>query len=256
MTSEEEIKMPGSPLQIYLLAGQSNMAGRGAVEEVDRQPDPRIFVLDRNDHWKLQGEPIHFDKDIAGVGLGFTFAKLAADASPGTSIGLVPCAVGGTEIARWLPGADLYENACRRARLAGRYGKICGILWHQGEGDSEDEGKARTYANRLSKVVIGFRKDLGVQDVPFLTGKLGEFLRGNSRRHCMFSGIVDEEIESLRDLLPFYAVVPSSGLGHCGDELHFNAESIKEFGRRYYRAMRDANESAISCPYKTDFPVL
>lgn len=32
-------------MQIFLLIGQSNMAGRGAVEQQDQTPHPRVFML-------------------------------------------------------------------------------------------------------------------------------------------------------------------------------------------------------------------
>jgi hypothetical protein len=50
------------PLHLYLLAGQSNMAGRGDVEELDRTPLPNIFALDANMVWGPAKEPLHFDK--------------------------------------------------------------------------------------------------------------------------------------------------------------------------------------------------
>jgi len=36
---------PVPPLQLFLLAGQSNMAGRGTVEPEDRVPHPRVWLL-------------------------------------------------------------------------------------------------------------------------------------------------------------------------------------------------------------------
>ena len=60
---------------LFLLAGQSNMAGRGKVTPVDRYPDPNILMLDRDAQWVPATDPVHFDKSVAGVGLGRGFAK-------------------------------------------------------------------------------------------------------------------------------------------------------------------------------------
>ena len=109
-----------SRFDLYLLVGQSNMAGRGTVSPEDALPAERVLVFDRNEAWVNKGEPVHFDKPEAGVGLGFAFAKLAAARSPQATIGLIPCAVGGTPISRWKPGGDLYEEAVRRAKIAQR----------------------------------------------------------------------------------------------------------------------------------------
>src|SRR5690606_6323171 len=89
----------------------------------------------------LVGDPETFEgHDNAGVGPGLAFAEAVAEARPETRIALVPCAVGGTPIARWAKGQRLYEDAVRRAKLAlgqGPEGKtrIAGALWLQGEAD-------------------------------------------------------------------------------------------------------------------------
>lgn len=225
------------PMDLYLLAGQSNMAGRGHVTEADRQPDPRVLVLNKDNIWVSQGEPIHFDKpEMVGVGPGFTFAKLAADQSPGKTIGLIPCAVGGTPISRWQPGADLYEQALARAKIALKDGRLKGILWHQGEAESDDETKAHAYAKDLAAVARGFRRELNAPDAPFIAGELGEFLYTRTGKTSPYARVVNEQINSLPSLIPNAAIVSSAGLGHKGDELHFSAEAQKELGRRYFAA--------------------
>lgn len=223
-------------LDIYLLVGQSNMAGRGKPVEEDKKPVPGIYVLDKQDQWVLQGEPIHFDKGEAGVGPGFTFARKLLEKQPGRPIGLVPCAVGGTPQSRWMPGADLYENAVKRARIAQGHGTLKGILWHQGEAECGDEAKAKAYAANLAKIVEGFRKDLGAPNVPFIAGQLGEFLYTRKGGKSPFAKVVNEQIATLPTLVPNTAVVSSQGLGHKGDELHFNGGAAKEFGARYFEA--------------------
>ena len=62
-------------MQSVFLIGQSNMAGRGELKEVEAINDDRIFMIRDGKFVKMQ-EPIHDDKpDIAGVGLGASFAK-------------------------------------------------------------------------------------------------------------------------------------------------------------------------------------
>jgi hypothetical protein len=78
------------------------MAGRGTVEDRDRKAHLRVLALTRDDAWATAVDPMHLDKPrIAGVGLGTTFGKTVAEALPDATIGLVPCAVGGSSIARW-----------------------------------------------------------------------------------------------------------------------------------------------------------
>lgn len=184
-------------LDLYLLVGQSNMAGRGIVSDEDRQPDPRILVLNREDTWASQGEPLHSDKASAGAGLGFTFARKVADQRPGRQIGLIPCAVGGTPLSRWLPKGDLYEEAVRRTRIAQQSGQLQAILWHQGENDANRIEDSNSYAERLRLTIEGFREDLNAPTAPFIAGQLGEFLYTRSTAATPFAKIVNDQIASL-----------------------------------------------------------
>lgn len=145
---------------LYLLAGQSNMAGRGKVETEDTTRHPRVWVLTKNNDWQLATEPLHFDKpSVVGVGIGFAFAKKMAELDTNIVIGLIPCAVGGSPIDMWQPikyyeptKSHPYDDALKRTQLAMQKGKLKGILWQQGESDS-DSLKAKVYAQNLVKLV-------------------------------------------------------------------------------------------------------
>jgi len=222
-------------MELYLLIGQSNMAGRGHLAREDKQPVPRVMVLNKEDQWTSQGEPIHFDKGDAGVGLGFTFGKLRAASNPSATIGLIPCAVGNTSMDQWQPGGPLYENALRRARLAKEKGQLKAILWHQGEAECGSEENASAYAARLAKLVASLRKDLNQPDLPFVCGELGEFLYTRSK--SPFSKRVNEQIRRVPQAVPRSAIALSKDLTDKGDQLHFDSASLKEFGKRYHEAL-------------------
>jgi len=232
-----------SKFEIFLLVGQSNMAGRAPLTAADRVADPRVLVLNRLDQWGSQGEPLHYDKPKAlGVGPGFTFAKLLADKEAGVTIGLVPCAFGGTSLGQWDPRSknllyppdNLYNNAIRRAKIALQSGTLAGILWHQGESDA---GKgADTYAARLAKLAAQFRKDLNAPDVPFILGEIGYF---NYTTHP-FAKIINQQIDTLPALVSQSAVASADGLKDKGDHLHFDNASQKELARRFLDAFLKA----------------
>jgi hypothetical protein len=225
-------------LHLYLLIGQSNMAGRGAVEEQDKKPNAHVLTFTKEKAWAPAVDPIHFDKPIAGVGLGTTFGKVMAEANPGVTIGLVPCAVGGTPLDRWQKDKDLYAQALVRIKAALKDGTLKGILWHQGENDAGDLEKSKTYAARLAAMVQDWRKDLDAPDVPFVAGKLGEFLveTGKDGKPSHWK-LVNEQIAEIPKLAKNAAVVESSGLKHKGDVVHFDSASLREFGKRYAKAM-------------------
>ena len=108
-------------MDLYLLIGQSNMAGRGVLTDSNRVSADGIFKLDAAGEWQVAEEPIHFDKPtIAGAGLAASFARAMADRRTGVPIGLIPCAVGGTSINRWVESGDLWSNAVARTRTPSR----------------------------------------------------------------------------------------------------------------------------------------
>ena len=107
-TSASPARATSSPsgMQLFLLAGQSNMAGRGKVEAQDSVASPRVLKLDSTMHWVPAVDPLHWDKPaIVGVGPGRSFARALAARDPTLTIGLIPAAVGGSPISSWEPGA-------------------------------------------------------------------------------------------------------------------------------------------------------
>ena len=85
----EVVLPPKESLHLFLLAGQSNMAGRGLVEEQDKRPHPRVLMLSKEGHGSRDRSDA-LDKPSAGVGLGKTFAQILAEANPAITIGSVP----------------------------------------------------------------------------------------------------------------------------------------------------------------------
>ena len=72
--SQDSIEIPAKEkFHLYLLVGQSNMAGRGKVTPEDKKPHERVLMLSKDLKWVPATDPMHFDKSIAGVGLGRTF---------------------------------------------------------------------------------------------------------------------------------------------------------------------------------------
>jgi hypothetical protein len=225
-------------LHLYLLMGQSNMAGRGKIGAEDTTPHPRVLLFTLQNNWEPAVEPVTHDKPgMLGVGPGLAFGKAMADNDPSVTIGLVSCAVGGTPLKRWERSGDLYSNAVQRARLAMREGMLKGIIWHQGESDSSAATNANTYGDRLSRMIQDIRADLGTPNLPFVVGQIGEFLYDRGPGHAAYPRVVNAALAGLPEKVPATACAPSQGLKDKGDVLHFDAASQREFGRRYAAAM-------------------
>ncbi len=224
---------------LFLLVGQSNMAGRGVIEAEDQVPHPRVLMLNKANAWVPAVDPLHFDKTAAGVGLGRSFGLQMAEALPGVTIGLISCAVGGSPIDAWKPGefyqptkSHPWDDAIRRAKAALQVGTLKGILWHQGESDSNRE-LTPAYASKLHALVGRFRVELNGPDVPFLAGQMGHFA---DQPWNEFKMQVDRAHQELPRHVKRSAFVSSDALVHKGDKVHFDAASYREFGRRYAKA--------------------
>ncbi len=215
--------------EIFLLIGQSNMAGRGLLDTTTPITHPNISMF-RDGLWQMATEPLHTDKTTAGISLGISFAHHILSQSPNTPIGLLPCAVGGTPLSRWMPQNDLYENAVSIAKTALSNGDILkGILWHQGEADSKDIPTANTYGTRLTTMISTLRIELQADHVAFISGELGHFLQNHEQ--CTYFTQINQTLRTLK--LPHYACVSAHGLTDIGDNVHFDGPSLREFGKRY-----------------------
>ena len=217
-------------MDIFLLMGQSNMAGRGLLEDVEPIRDERIRVF-QDGRWAMAEEPLHHDRPTAGIGLAMSFARSVLDAEPGKEIGLVPRAVGSTPLERWMPGADLYEGAMAAARKAAEDGAIKAVLWHQGEHDSKSEADASSYSQRFADMVTALREQLGAPLLPVILGELGAYL--SERPDFPHYRTVNAELRRVPDALSHSAFVSAEGLTDKGDSLHYNAHSLRILGQRY-----------------------
>ena len=238
---------PKERFHLFLLAGQSNMAGRGDVEPGDRVPLDGVLALDREGNWVPAIDPLHWDKPGAGVGLARSFAVEYLRTHPGVTVGFIPAACGGSPISAWQPGqyfdqtnSHPYDDALARSRLALQRGTLHGILWHQGESDRGPE-LAERYEAALTELIARFRRELAAPNVPFVLGQLGQFAGApwddGARR-------VDRAQRNVAAQVPLTSFVPADGLTSKPDNLHFDARSLREFGKRYAAAFADLEKRA------------
>ena len=169
------------PKNMLILAGQSNMAGRGGVVNgawdgivpPQCQPNHSILRLSANLTWVLAQEPLHADIDAnktngVGPGMAFANAVLSKDPTFGV-IGLVPCAIGGTSISEWGRGTFLYKRLLRRAQAALQDGgTIQALLWYQGEADTVNKADADSYQAKLERFFSDVREDLKSPMLPII----------------------------------------------------------------------------------------
>jgi hypothetical protein len=242
VVSAQETAPPAKDkFHLFLLVGQSNMAGRGVVEPQDKTPHPRVLMLSKEGRWVPATDPMHFDKPAAGVGLGKTFGQIIAGANPDVTVGLIPCAVGGSPIDTWKPGvfyaatkSHPWDDMAKRVELALQAGTLQGILWHQGEGDSQP-ALAPVYEAKLHDLVKRLRELVKSPSVPFIAGQMGKFADVPWPPE---KAMVDQAHQDLAEKVPHTAFVSAEGLKHKGDKVHFDSASFRELGKRYAEAFQ------------------
>ncbi len=222
---------------LFLLIGQSNMAGRGEMEEIDRAPHPRVWKLTRAGDWTAAVAPLHFDKPkIAGTGLGGAFGRTLAEENPDIHIGLIPCAVGGTRIGQWKKGGKLYANAIARTRTAMQRGALKGVLWHQGEGDSGSEQAVEDYIHKLTRLVHNLRTDLQAPAIPFIAGQLSRAWGDEKPLRRKFNILLLRHAR--HQTIPRLGTVLSQDVSAKPDKTHFDSAGLRELGKRYAAAWK------------------
>lgn len=234
---------PDSNFHLYLLIGQSNMAGRGPLDAESKAINPQILMLDSLNRWASATDPVHFDKPAtAGVGPAISFAKEMLNNSKNIRIGLIPCALGGSPIKVWAPGAlylkvfHPYDDAITRTKLAMQQGILKGVLWHQGESDN-DSLHASLYLDKLATLINRLRTDLQQPSLPFVAGEIGYFTKAD---------FINAVINQLPGQVSHTAVVSAKGLTDKGDHLHFDTPSARALGRRYAEAMKGLQTTRIA----------
>lgn len=218
----------------FLMIGQSNMAGRGHLQEVPPIKNEALFML-RNGRWQPLCEPVNYDRPFAGIGLAPSFA-LEYATHFGCPTGLIPCAEGGSRLDEWSPDGQLFAHAVAQVQLARKISTVKGILWHQGENDSGEEQLATTYAVRLIETLQALRRETGLENVPIIAGELGPFLVDNVAQNTEHFRLINAALasEAVTQVLSPYGFVSADGLSANDDNLHFNAASLRIFGKRYF----------------------
>lgn len=228
---------------VFLLIGQSNMAGRGEMLPEDLDPIEGVWLLDDNDRPAPATNPLNRystvrkELSLQQISPGYSFSREIA-ARTGRKVLLVVNALGGSSIGQWSKNAaliqdehsigynrrQLYEEILVRAKRARKYGTIKAILWHQGEANASEK-LIPYYLPALKKFVEDLRTDLGMPTLPFIAGELGPW----REQHVKFN----EMLRLLPGSIPYSGYVSAEGCTANPDNLHFTREAQLLLGERY-----------------------
>lgn len=234
---------------IYLMIGQSNCAGRGYMLPSDTTDIiPGVWLL--NDEGLPEPAKAPFNrysnirKDISmqKIGPAVGFAPLMHELT-GRNILIIQNAKGGSGLWEWQNEDDpdaitFLDSTLMRAVPALKYGKLKGIVWHQGETDVSNGSARSIYVTRFSHMIQRLRNSLDVgEEVPVIVGELGQW---EWEKMELIDTFNDVTLPRLTKMVPNCHKVESDGL-ECRSkdhsDPHFSRESNIELGRRYAQAM-------------------
>ncbi len=240
-------------LSIFILAGQSNISGRGDLADFPaefNQPNENIWLFGNDDVWKPALEPlddatgqidlVSADYD-AGVGPGLAFAKELRRLRPGLKIGLVPCALGGSAMAQWTAqgGAEtLYGSCIRRAKAAAQKGRITGLVWYQGESDTVTAETVRDWPLNFKEILLGFRRDLDCNEIPVVFVQIGD-LGPRFQNRLFLAYWRDMQKNQAAMKIADGEMVSAKGLPLQSDGVHLSTQAELVLGRRIAGAMNN-----------------
>ena len=229
-TESQKIKSL-EPMDIILAIGQSNMAGRAPIADYSLLPNVYLFNGDGN--FEPASQPFNKHSNIRkglkiqGVSPGYN-CMLDLQKALNKPLGLLMNAQGGSSIKLWnAPGKTNYDETIKRAKEAQKHGRITAIIWNQGSSDNKEalEDNFVEYKAKLREMVLNFRKDLNEPELPFICGELSErpdFIEFNR-----------EVVQKVKEYIPFSDYVTSEVTKLLEDNIHFDAESANQMGRRY-----------------------
>lgn len=240
-------------MKSILMIGQSNMAGRGFLNEVPMICNERIQML-RNGRWQIMTEPINYDRPNSGVGLAGSFAAMWCMENKEEKIGLIPCAEGGSSIDDWAINKVLFKNAVIQAKFAMQDSELIAILWHQGENDSYN-GNFKTYYNKLHTMIETLRTELNIETIPLIIGGLGDYLgKSGFGLNCTEYESVNNELLRYANEHKYVYFSTAKELTANPDGIHLDAISQRKFGVRYYEAF--ARKTNVMNPLENELEIL
>jgi hypothetical protein len=239
---------------IFLCFGQSNMEGNARIEPQDTTVDPRFQVMEAVDCpnlGRVKGKWYPAVPPLCRCRTGLTPADyfgrtMIANLPKNARVGVINVAVGGCKIelfdkdnyksyvesaAGWLKNmvkeydGNPYARLVEMAKLAQKDGVIKGILLHQGESNPNDS----LWTKKVKGVYDNLMKDLKLKpkDVPLLAGETV-----NADQGGVCAGF-NKIMATLPETLPNSYIISSAGCPDGRDNLHFNAEGYRMFGKRY-----------------------
>jgi predicted esterase len=275
------------PVQVVLLAGQSNMAGGGNYDKLDdsvkrriQKVSDRVFLSENG----AEAKPLSYRKNKPSAkrnfkkrfGLELLMGLTLAEKHPEKEFLLIKRSQGGTALyGAWNPkwnaekakaiekgsfkqGLKLFEThiADIKKNLAdikkkGKSYNIIGMGWMQGENDAVLEKAAKSYRNNLRNLVSAYRKEFNIPEMPFVLGQINS-------RYGVEGGadMVRENMKKFASSDYYSKLIETakdtswSDYPKHADNVHYNTEGLKRLGVAFANAIFEIEKKLDVAQFK------
>ena len=237
------------PVKVFILAGQSNMDGCGIGEELPKKynsPPENVLVWDNNKKlWVELGETTFSIRRKKQFGPEMAFSHALAAAYPDHTIALVKTSGGGTKLySQWVPDSVMYrhcfsnlENATGQLTEAKQSYEICGMLWMQGESDSETLEMANAYERNLKLLFADVRRRTLKPDLPIVIGRISSSLLKKTPWVFDQAEIVQKAQDDVAMADPFIRIINTDKFSTLEDNTHFDTKAQLKLGKKMAKLM-------------------
>lgn len=232
-------------MKIFLLIGQSNMAGPqiSKPSEKDNNRLSGVLLLNENGVWEPATNPLNKYSTIRqkeytpGMSLGVTFSETLKKRFKSQKIGIVSNARGSSKIAEWQKGTEYFNEAVRRAKEACEFNKLSGVLWLQGEQDVIEKDDYKNYADKFRTFIKDLREALGDKNLPFVMGEIWGNVSLAKEEWKKGIRAVNKQIRLVAKETENTALVKTKNVEHVKeDPVHFSPKGMRTLGRKYAKA--------------------
>jgi hypothetical protein len=250
-TTVEETLVEGAPLDVYLIAGQSNAVGGAQVtslstlnagfatsfdavrfaQEINCPKDGSVGACQLSRSWRSLAPR------GSSMGIELSAGRRLYERFGGTVALLKHATNGSNLVAQWDSTGNArslwtYMNDFVDARMAELPpgSRIAGLFWIQGNGDAQLATAAEDYAENLAWFIMRLRQDRGC--VPVVIDRLHPAVQ------YPFADVVRAEQEQVASFVDDVAIVDTADLRLRDDPpQHYTADSFVTLGRRMADAM-------------------
>ncbi len=251
-----------SAQRVFVLAGQSNMAGRGDSTELTAPYDsPQSDVQ----YWTGSGWTALPTNTGVGNAHGpeLSLGRTLADHF-GETIYLVKRAEGGASLApdsgrpekSWEPDTGLLYNDLKGRVSAtltdlGESAQVEGFFWMQGEADSKDETSANNYLTNFENLVSLAKTDFGAPGMAVVLGRVNGTLYPSATHGTKYQFLetVRTAQEHAASTIASTAWVDTDSLALNDDELHFSSAGQIDLGNAMGKAFIAMMETSSDPTY-------